>query len=81
MEAATATLIKLREGYMKIAVDNQADMIFLGDVFCGHGYNFGKTQSQCYEANSQNWFDISCIHPTPEGHKQVKDLFWKTITE
>ena len=80
-EPATATLIKLREGYMKIATDTKADMIFLGDVFCGHGYAFGDTTGQCYEPGSQNWFDISCIHPTPEGHKQVKNLFWNTIIE
>lgn len=79
--AGTAMLVKLREGYMKIAVDAQADMIFLGEHFCGHGYNYADTKQQCYIPNSSNWFDLTCIHPTPEGHKQVADLFWKTITE
>lgn len=79
--AGTATLVKLREGYMKIAVDAKADMIFLGEHFCGHGYKFADPKQQCYMPSSSNWFDITCIHPTPEGHKQVADLFWKTITE
>ncbi|GMV19361.1 MAG: SGNH/GDSL hydrolase family protein [Polyangiaceae bacterium] len=79
--AGTAMLVKLREGYMKIAVDAQADMIFLGEHFCGHGYKFADTKQQCYIPNSSNWFDLTCIHPTPEGHKQVADLFWKTIAE
>lgn len=79
--AGTATLVKLREGYMKIAVDAKADMIFLGEHFCGHGYNYADPKQQCYIPNSSNWFDLTCIHPTPEGHKQVTDLFWNTITE
>ncbi|MFO0564701.1 MAG: SGNH/GDSL hydrolase family protein [Polyangiaceae bacterium] len=79
--AGTATLVKLREGYMKIAVDAKADMIFLGEHFCGHGYNFADSKNQCYIPNSSNWFDLTCIHPTPAGHKEVADLFWKTISE
>lgn len=79
--AATATLVKLREGYMKVAMDHGADMTFLGEIFCGHGYEANNQTGQCYEPNSANWFDISCIHPTPEGHQQVADMFWKTIEE
>jgi len=79
--AGTAMLVKLREGYMKIAVDTKADMIFLGEHFCGHGYNYADTKQQCYIPNSSNWFDLTCIHPTPEGHKQVSSLFWNTIVE
>jgi hypothetical protein len=79
--AGTTTLTKLREGYMKIAVDTQTDMIFLGEHFCGHGYKYNDTTTQCYEPNSTNWFDITCIHPTPAGHAEIVDLFWNTITE
>jgi lysophospholipase L1-like esterase len=74
-------LIKSREGYMKIAVNNQADMIFLGETFCGHGYHYQDTLSPCYAPNSSLWFDVTCIHPTPEGHAELADLFWNTITE
>lgn len=80
-EVGTSALVQLREGYMKIAVDAKADMIFLGEHFCGHGYKYNDTKSQCYIPNSSNWFDLTCIHPTPAGHKEVADLFWKTISE
>ncbi|MBI3203198.1 MAG: SGNH/GDSL hydrolase family protein [Myxococcales bacterium] len=80
-EVGTSALVQLREGYMKIAVDAKADMIFMGEHFCGHGYKYNDTKSQCYIPNSSNWFDITCIHPTPAGHKEVADLFWKTISE
>jgi len=79
--AGTTTLTKLREGYMKIAVDSKTDMIFLGEHFCGHGYKYNDTTTQCYEPGSTNWFDITCIHPTPAGHAEIVDLFWNTITE
>jgi hypothetical protein len=79
--AGTATLTKLREGYMKLAVDTKTDMIFLGEHFCGHGYNFADAKLQCYEPGSSNWFDITCIHPTPAGHAEIVDLFWNTLTE
>lgn len=80
-EVATAAIVKLREGYMKIAVEAKADMIFLGEHFCGHGYKYADTKQQCYIPNSSNWFDITCIHPNNAGHKEVADLFWKTIAE
>ena len=76
-----AALIKMREGYMKIAVDTKSDMTFLGELFCGHGYKFNYEPGQCYMAGSSNWFDISCIHPTPQGHGQVADQFFAAITE
>jgi lysophospholipase L1-like esterase len=79
--AGMTVLGNSREGYMKVAVDTQSDMIFLGESFCGHGYHFNDTTGQCYEAGATNWFDLTCIHPTPEGHGHLADLFWNTITE
>jgi lysophospholipase L1-like esterase len=77
-----AALTRMREGYMKIAVDTGSDMMFLGESFCGHGYHAGDANSQCYRGpGTANWFDITCIHPTPEGHKQIADDFWAIITE
>jgi hypothetical protein len=77
-----AALTKMREGYMKIAVDTQTDMLFMGESFCGHGYHAGDTNSQCYRGpNTPNWFDISCIHPTPVGHGVIADEFMMLIDE
>jgi lysophospholipase L1-like esterase len=77
-----AALTKLREGYMKIAVDTGSDMLFMGESFCGHGYRAGDTAGQCYRGpNTPNWFDISCIHPTPAGHAVIADEFMAIIDE
>lgn len=78
----TAILTMLREGYMKIAVDTKTDLLFMGEHFCGHGYNANLASGQCYRGpNTANWFDISCIHPTPEGHTQIADTFMTLIDE
>jgi lysophospholipase L1-like esterase len=76
-----AALAKMREGYMKAAVDFGADMTFLGELFCGHGFKANDTTQQCYEPGSATWFDLTCIHPTNEGHQQIADQFWNAITE
>lgn len=72
----------LREGYMKIAVDTQSDMIFMGEEFCGHGYKAGDTNGQCYRGpGSANWFDATCIHPNPTGHGEIAKIFAAVIAE
>lgn len=80
--AGAAPLVHLAEQYMKIAVETQTDMIFLEETFCGHGFHANDTKSQCYRgAGSTTWFDLTCIHPTPEGHQHLADLFFNTIVE
>lgn len=70
------------EQFMKIAVETQTDMIFLLETFCGHGYHNTDTASQCYRgADAPRWFDVTCIHPTPEGHGVIADLFYSTVKE
>lgn len=72
----------LEEQYMKIAVETQTDMIFLLETFCGHGYHNDDMGSQCYRGpNTPRWFDVTCIHPTPEGHAVLADLFYSTVHE
>jgi hypothetical protein len=75
-------LTEMREQYMKIAVDTGSDLMFLGEAFCGHGFRAGDAQGQCYRGpNTKNWFDITCIHPTPEGHGVIADDFLAVINE
>ncbi len=75
-------LTHMDEEYMHVAVDTQTDMVFLEQTFCGHGYEAGDSSLQCYRGpNTANWFDVSCIHPTPKGHSVIADLFTKTIDE
>jgi hypothetical protein len=73
-------LAHLEEQYMKIVVDARADMIFMAETFCGHGFHAADTASPCYRGpGSPVWFDFTCFHPTPDGHTQIADLFMDTI--
>jgi lysophospholipase L1-like esterase len=78
----TVVLTRMREQYLKIAVDTGSDMIFMGERFCGHGYRAGDPLSQCYRGPGQeNWFDFTCIHPTGTGHGVIAEDFMATIEE
>ncbi|MCA9640435.1 MAG: hypothetical protein KC492_07045, partial [Myxococcales bacterium] len=75
-------LVGMNEGYAKIAVDTGADMVFMMEQFCGHGYRRDRMDLQCYRgANTEQWFDISCIHPTPAGHTALAGFFMDVIQE
>lgn len=75
-------IFHLEEQYMKIAVETQTDMIFLLETFCGHGYHNDDMNSQCYRGpGTPRWFDVTCIHPTPEGHGVIADMFYSTVME
>jgi lysophospholipase L1-like esterase len=73
-------VVHLQEQLMKAAVDYGADMLFLLEHFCGHGYRRTDSSLQCYRGpNAELWFDLTCIHPNPAGHAQLADLFQKVI--
>lgn len=72
----------LNEQYMRIAVETGTDMIFMLEEFCGHGYKRKDDTITCYRGpDAEQWFDISCIHPTPAGHAALADLFMQVIEE
>ncbi|MBK9754965.1 MAG: hypothetical protein IPO88_15975 [Nannocystis sp.] len=72
----------INEQYMDIAVDTQTDMIFLLENFCGHGFKAGDPTAPCYRGpDNKTLFDLTCIHPNPDGHDLVKDLFTAVIDE
>jgi lysophospholipase L1-like esterase len=74
--------IHVDEQYMRIAKQYGADMIFLLESFCGHGFFAGDAQNECYRGpGAETWFDLTCIHPNPAGHAAMADLFFKTIDE
>lgn len=80
IEGAEA-LMHMHEGYMSAAIKYGVDMVFMQEHFCGHGYAAGDASLQCYRGpGAANWFDASCIHPTPEGHTQITGLF-KSVVE
>ncbi len=80
--ALAAMVIWANEQFMDIAVETQTDMVFMLESFCGHGFNSGNPSAPCYRGpGSANWFDLTCIHPNPTGHKQLADLFSAVINE
>jgi lysophospholipase L1-like esterase len=73
-------VIWANEEYMRIAVEHGADMIFLLEKFCGHGFKHDDPTSRCYRGpDAERWFDLTCIHPNPTGHEQIADMFMAVI--
>jgi len=72
----------VNERYMEIAVDTGTDMIFMQENFCGHGYQADNPNGPCYRGPDQkNFFDLTCIHPTPNGHELIAELFTEVVDE
>jgi lysophospholipase L1-like esterase len=70
------------EQYMSIATETGADMIFLLESFCGHGFNADDPAAPCYRGpGAETWFDLTCIHPNPTGHQQITDMFMAVVGE
>lgn len=75
-------VVHLQEQFMRVAVDTQTDMMFLLEAFCGHGFRHRDPASPCYLGPSASrWFDLTCIHPTPEGHAAIADLVNDIVRE
>lgn len=73
---------RAQEEYVHIATDTQTDVVFLGEAFCGHGYDRDDATSRCYRgADSELWLDLTCEHPSPEGHDALAELFEAVIAE
>lgn len=70
------------EEFVGIVEELQIDMTFLFETFCGRGFHADDPASPCYRGPDQpTWFDLTCIHPTPEGHDAIADIFLSTIVE
>jgi hypothetical protein len=81
-----AVVIWMMEQYMRIAVDYQADLVWLLESFCGHGFVAtgpdADTENRCYRGpDAELYFDISCTHPSKAGHKALSELFKAVIAE
>jgi lysophospholipase L1-like esterase len=76
------SLNHINEEYMRIAEENGTDVVFMFEGFCGHGYHSGDPASPCYRGpGNENWFDLTCIHPTATGHGELAQMFMDVITE
>ena len=75
-------LVQINEQYMRLATEKGADMVFMSEDFCGHGFKANDPTLQCYRGpGTSTWFDFTCIHPTPEGHTHIAEMFVNTIVE
>lgn len=75
-------LLHINEEYARIAGENGTDIVFMAEAFCGHGFHSDDAQSPCYRGpDNDNWFDFTCIHPTPTGHGELAQMFIDVIAE
>lgn len=75
-------IVWINEQYMVVAKEFNADMIFLLEEFCGHGFEKDNPQAPCYRGpGTPQWFDLTCIHPNPAGHDHITDMFMAVVNE
>ena len=75
-------IVWANEQYMAIATETGADMIFLLESFCGHGFNADDPTAPCYRGpGAETWFDLTCIHPNPTGHEEIANMFLAVVGE
>ncbi len=83
------TIPQLRDGYiwiseafLELTVRYRMDAVFMLEHFCGHGWRSDDPDGECYRGpDTPRWFDATCIHPSPEGHAALADMFMQTIRE
>ncbi|MCH9683289.1 MAG: SGNH/GDSL hydrolase family protein [Deltaproteobacteria bacterium] len=72
----------INEEYARISEQTGTDMVFMFESFCGHGFHADDPNNVCYRGpGSANWFDFTCIHPTPVGHGALAQSFIDVIAE
>lgn len=68
--------------YLEIAIDTGTDLLFLGEMFCGHGYARDDTTHRCYRGPSAElYLDLTCEHPSADGHAALTEGFLAVIDE
>ncbi len=81
-DALAEMVIWANEQYMSIAVETGADMIFMLEGFCGHGFHSDDPSAPCYRGpGTERWFDDTCIHPNTRGHQAIADMFMAVVDE
>jgi hypothetical protein len=82
LDPLTAELaIQWQEALLELAVETDIDVAFMGETFCGHGYNWDDTTGRCYRADPNVYFDISCEHPSAYGHAAIADTMLGVVDE
>lgn len=83
VDPLTAELaIQWQEAVIALSVETGIDVAFMGEAFCGHGYNWDDTTGRCYRGgDSDIYFDASCEHPTKYGHAAIAATMLGVIDE
>ena len=72
----------IEDQYARIAQETGSDFIFMFEEFLGHGFLHDDPEAAGYRGpGNENWFDLTCIHPTPTGHGVIADMFLATVAE
>jgi lysophospholipase L1-like esterase len=72
--------------YLDLAMEYDVDMLDMHGLFLGHGYNNTDTSNPNYcrgctpDCPCPRWFDLSCIHPSSDGHEALAGFFLGMIT-
>ncbi len=81
-DTLAAVVIGIQEEYMRVAVENGVDMIWMLEHFCGHGWKREDPTARCYLGpGAELWFDLSCTHPNVAGHQQLAAMFMAVVDE
>ena len=83
IDPLTAELaIQWQEALLNLAVETGIDVVFMGENFCGHGYNWDDGAGRCYRDGDPNiYFDASCEHPSSYGHAAIAKMVLGVIDE
>lgn len=74
--------IWISEAFLEMAARYRMDAVLMLEHFCGHGFHNEDPASECYRGpGTERWFDDTCIHPNPTGHRNLAEMFYWTITD
>jgi lysophospholipase L1-like esterase len=72
--------------FLDLAMTYHVDMLEMHGLFLGHGYHNNDITNPWYchdcapDCPCPRWFDLTCIHPTGDGHAALAGFFYGMIT-
>jgi lysophospholipase L1-like esterase len=72
--------------YLDEAMAHGADLLDMHGLFLGHGYNNTDTANPYYcrgcapTCPCPRWFDLTCIHPSSDGHAALAAFFFGIVS-
>ncbi|MCP4810356.1 MAG: hypothetical protein GY884_33885, partial [Proteobacteria bacterium] len=83
LDPLTAELaLHWQQSVLELSVETGIDVVFLGEAFCGRGYNYDDATGRCYRGGEvDNYLDASCEHPSKYGHAAIAELVLGVLDE